>query len=323
MKRNGILTVIIVIALALSLLLVLPMLKNGEKSNKYGNTKNLSADYGKNDIKETVTPADVLGKGILACEEDVLQTAAEKIHTEKVSFIACGDNLIHSTVYSDAKTLAEGTDKRYNFIPMYDNVADIIKDADIAFINQESPFAGDIKPISGYPLFNSPDEVGYDLVELGFDVIGISNNHMLDSTTAGYKRTIEFWDNTDGAFQIGGYKNKEDFENIKVIEQNGIKIAFLSYTYGTNGLTLAKGSELYVPIYNDEDIDRQTKKARELADAVIVSIHWGTEDSFKPGSEQTRKAQIMIDNGVDVIIGHHPHVLQPITFIFSKSSLFL
>ncbi len=311
MKRNGILTLIIVIALALSLLLVLPLLKNGEKKAEYGNTKNLSADYGKNDVKETITPADVLGTGILACEEDVLQTAAEKIHTDKVSFIACGDNLIHSTVYSDAKTLAEGTDKRYNFLPMYDNVADIIKDADIAFINQESPFAGDIKPTSGYPLFNSPDEVGYDLVELGFDVIGISNNHMLDSTTAGYKRTIEFWDNIDGAFQIGGYKNKEDFENIKVIEQNGIKIAFLSYTYGTNGLTLAKGSELYVPIYNDEDIDRQTKKARELADAVIVSVHWGTEDSFKPGPEQTRKAQIMIDNGVDVIIGHHPHVLQP------------
>jgi poly-gamma-glutamate synthesis protein (capsule biosynthesis protein) len=201
---------------------------------------------------------------------------------------------------------------------MYDNVADIIKNADIAFINQESPFGGDIKPTSGYPLFNSPDEVGYDLAELGFDVIGIANNHMLDSTTAGYKRTIEFWENFDDVFQIGGYKNKQDFENIKVIEKNGIKIAFLAYTYGTNGLTLASGSDLYVPLYNDDDIDRQTKKARELADAVIVSIHWGTEDHFKPGPEQTRKAQIMIDNGVDVIIGHHPHVLQPMQWADRK-----
>ena len=239
---------------------------------------------------------------------------AEKIVSKSVSFVACGDNLVHGSVYTDAKTLAKGTGKEYNFLPMFENVTDIIEGADLAFINQETPFGGDVKPISGYPMFNTPDQMGYDIIELGFDVVGMANNHMLDSYSAGYKRTIEFWEKTD-ALAIGGYKDKNDYENIRILEKNGIKIAFLAYTYGTNGLTLPKGSELVIPLYNDTDIDRQTKKARELADCVIVSIHWGTEDHFKPGEEQKRKAQIMVDNGVDVILGHHPHVLQDLKWI--------
>ena len=239
---------------------------------------------------------------------------AEKIVSKSVSFVACGDNLVHGSVYTDAKTLAKGTGKEYNFLPMFENVTDIIEGAALAFINQETPFGGDVKPISGYPMFNTPDQMGYDIIELGFDVVGMANNHMLDSYSAGYKRTIEFWEKTD-ALAIGGYKDKNDYENIRILEKNGIKIAFLAYTYGTNGLTLPKGSELVIPLYNDTDIDRQTKKAREIADCVIVSIHWGTEDHFKPGEEQKRKAQIMVDNGVDVILGHHPHVLQDLKWI--------
>ena len=233
----------------------------------------------------------------------------------RLSFVACGDNLIHSSIYTDAQTLAAGTGKNYNFLPMYENVADVIRDADIAFINQETPFGGTSRPISGYPLFNSPDEVGYDLIELGFDVINLANNHMLDSTAAGYQRTIEFWEEQPNVLAIGGYKNKEDYENIRIMEKDGIKIAFLSYTYGTNGLSLPRDSSLVVPLCTDAEIDRQTKLARGLADCVIVSVHWGVEDSFTPSAEQRRQAQLMVDNGVDVIIGHHPHVLQPMKWV--------
>ena len=241
-----------------------------------------------------------LGYGIISVFANDFPEPMEKVPTSVVSFVACGDNLVHSTVYSDAKTLAQGTTKEYNFLPMYENVLDIIEGADIAFINQETPFGGPSRPISGYPLFNTPDQVGYDIAELGFDVVGLANNHMLDSTSAGYERTIEFWDNIDDVLGVGGYKNKEDYENIRILEKNGIKIAFLAYTYGTNGLSLPASSELVIPMYNDEDIDRQTKKAREIADCVIVSIHWGNEDAFSPNAEQKRKAQIMIDNGVSI-----------------------
>ena len=281
-----------------------------------GNVTSVPESVDENKVLPAVSKAKRTAKNVLyydiisasSVQDNVTPTPRVPVST--VSFVACGDNLIHSSIYTDAKTLASGTGKEYNFIPMFENVVDIIKDADLAFINQETPFGGDIKPISGYPMFNTPDQMGYDLVEMGFDIIGLANNHMLDSTSAGYKRTIEFWEKQEGVTGVGGYKNKEDYENIRIVEKNGIKIAFLGYTYGTNGLNLPKGSELIIPLYNDEDIDRQTKKAREIADCVIVTIHWGTEDHFKPGEEQKRKAQIMINNGVDVILGHHPHVLQ-------------
>ena len=284
-----------------------------ESEPKPENASNISNPaQGSSDVSRASRTAEpVLGYAIAADNRPALPEPAEKLPVSTVSFVACGDNLIHSSIYNDAKTLAAGTDREYNFLPMYENVADIIKAADLALINQESPFGGDARPISGYPLFNTPDQAGYDLVTLGFDIISIANNHMLDSTSAGYERTIDFWDRQENVVAIGGYKNKEDFENIRIVEKNGITIALLAYTYGTNGLTLPKNSSLVIPLYDDETIDRQTKAARKLADFVIVSVHWGVEDNFTPNGDQKRKAQIMVDNGVDVIIGHHPHVLQP------------
>lgn len=296
-----------------------PVSENPEHTAKPQPEKPVSADTAakpeKTHAKSGSAAVSVLGYAfgeVVPCVTDI---PAEKVPVQTVSFIACGDNLVHSSVYSDAKTLAAGTDKEYNFLPMYDNVADIIQNADLAFINQETPFGGSSRPISGYPLFNTPEQMGDDLITLGFDIIGLANNHMLDSTAKGYENTIDFWNSKDGVTAIGGYKNKEDFENIRVIEKNGIKIALLAYTYGTNGLKLPQGSELVIPLYDDETIDRQTKKAKTLADVVIVSIHWGVEDQFKPNAEQKRKAKLMADNGVDVIIGHHPHVLQPLEWI--------
>lgn len=243
---------------------------------------------------------------------DVAQS--EKAPFDRLSFVAVGDNIVHSSVYSDAADLGKISGKDYDFLPMFENVANIIKSADLAYINQESPFAGKEKTYSGYPMFNSPDRVGYDLMELGFDIINLANNHMLDRYAAGYQRTIDFWKDKDGITYIGGYENREDYENIRVIEKNGISIAFLSYTYGTNGINLDRGSEMIIPLCDDtgtSDIDRQTKKARELADIVMVSVHWGHEDWFQPSDLQKRQMEIMVNNGVDVIIGTHPHVLQP------------
>ena len=145
----------------------------------------------------------VLGYSVGEVMPCVMDVPAEKVPVQTVSFIACGDNLVHSSVYSDAQTLAAGTDKEYNFLPMYDNVADIIQYADLAFINQETPFGGSSRPISGYPLFNTPEQMGDDLITLGFDIIGLANNHMLDSTAKGYENTIDFWNSKDGVTAIG------------------------------------------------------------------------------------------------------------------------
>lgn len=208
-----------------------PISENPEHTAKPQPEKPVSADTAakpeKTHAKSGSAAVSVLGYAfgeVVPCVTDI---PAEKVPVQTVSFIACGDNLVHSSVYSDAKTLAAGTDKEYNFLPMYDNVADLIQNADLAFINQETPFGGSSRPISGYPLFNTPEQMGDDLITLGFDIVGLANNHMLDSTAKGYENTINYWNSKDGVTAIGGYKNKEDFENIRVIEKNGIKIALL------------------------------------------------------------------------------------------------
>ena len=231
----------------------------------------------------------------------------------RTSFIGCGDNIIYGT--KDARGHAEGTDRLYNYKPYYAGVSDIIKNADIAFINQETLMCGEGYALSYYPMFNSPQELGYDIQELGFDVVNISNNHMLDKGADGLSKTISFWKNMDEVLMIGGYENAEDFDNIRFIEKNGLKIAFLSYTYATNGLLKPASSPLVIPYINDEDIIRQTSLARECADMVFVSVHWGDEGSFTPNSEQKRVAQLFADCKVDAIIGHHPHVIQPVEWL--------
>lgn len=234
----------------------------------------------------------------------------------RTSFIGCGDNIIYGT--KDARGHAEGTDRLYNYKPYYSGVADIIENADISFINQETLMCGDGYALSYYPMFNSPQELGYDIKELGFDVVNISNNHMLDKGADGLSKTIAFWKGMEDVLMIGGYEDAEDFDNIRYIEKNGLKIAFLSYTYATNGLSKPASSPLVIPYINDEDIIRQTSLANECADMVFVSVHWGVEGAFTPNDEQKRVAQLFADCGVDAIIGHHPHVIQPVEWLDGK-----
>lgn len=177
--------------------------------------------------------------------------------------------------------------------------------------------AGEGYSISCYPTFNSPQDLGYDVVELGYDVVNIATNHMLDMGTNGFAKTIEFWKNQD-VLMIGGYENQQDFENIRIYEEQGVKIAFLSFNYGTNGIPLSASSDIKIPYIDDEDIISQIKSAKEKADMVIVSMHWGDEGAFKPNDEQKRVAQLIADYGADAIIGHHPHVIEPVEWLTGK-----
>lgn len=240
--------------------------------------------------------------------------AVPPIKENRISFLAAGDNLIHDGIYKDAQKRATANTPEYNFKPMYDDVASIIKEADISFINQETIMGGAELGYSGYPQFNSPQDLGNTLVDLGFDIINIANNHMLDKYEKGLANTIKFWESKP-VLLLGAHKTKEDFDNIRILEYEGVKIAFLSYTYATNGISLPKTSSYYVPYIKDDDIKRQTALAKEAADLVFVSIHWGVENTFQTSAEQRRLARLMTDCGVDVVIGHHPHVIQPIEWL--------
>lgn len=227
--------------------------------------------------------------------------------------VACGDNIMYTGTIRDAKSVASGSDRDYDFSKIYENIKPIISDADIAFVNQETPMS-DLSAYGSYPHFNSPRELADDLIDAGFNVINIATNHMLDAGSAGLKSTIEFW-NTKPVTLIGGYLDEDDFDKIRVVEKNEAKIAFLSFTYSTNGYKLSSEYDIVIPYIDRELIEKQVKEAKEIADLVFVSMHWGTEYSFKTNSEQRELAALMAELGVDVIIGHHPHVLQPIEWI--------
>lgn len=239
-----------------------------------------------------------------------------------LSFAGCGDNIMYYGSNRDAKKSAVEDGREYNYAPFYENIKHIIEDADIAFINQETPMAGEDFGYDDYPHFNTPRDLAYDLIETGFDVVNLATNHMLDAGTSGLEETIKFW-NTLPVTTIGGYLNEEDFNNIRIVEMEEIKIAFLSFTYSTNGLRLKAGSDIVIPYEDEAVIAEQVKKANELADLVFVSMHWGSEYNFKPNATQKKLAGMMAELGVDVIIGHHPHVLQPVEWIESGGNRML
>ena len=239
----------------------------------------------------------------------------------RVSFLAAGDNLIHPCIYMDAKKRATADTRGYNFKPMYEDVAEYIASFDLAFINQETPMAGDSIGLSGYPSFNSPQDLGRDMRDIGFDIVNIAHNHMLDKGERGLLGTIDFFESEEMSeiTVIGGYKNKADFDNVRTVEQDGVMIALLSYTYGTNSYGLSSSSETVIPFINDSNIIRQCAIAEGIGDITVVSVHWGNENHSTPSDEQRRVAQLLCDNGADVILGHHPHVLQPIEWIESEN----
>lgn len=245
-------------------------------------------------------------------------TAPVPVEPEKrTTFLAAGDNIIYYGTVRDAQSMAVKGGRKYNFKPIYSNVADMIKNADVSFINQETLMCGEGYELTWYPQFNSPQELGHDLYELGFDVICIANNHMLDKGSKGLNRTIEFYD-TLPVMMIGGYKNEEDYRNIRIYEQNGVKIAFLAYTEFTN-LKATKGYDTYIPYLENADLEAEVKAARESADVVIASVHWGNENKMKYNDFQKEYAQKLADAGVDVILGHHPHVIQPVEWLEGKN----
>lgn len=267
------------------------------------------------DSEESSGP-DEKKPAVTAVSNDTEPVDVTDTKEQKISFFAAGDNIIHECVYLDAMTVAAstGSASQYAFSGMYDNIRDTVEEADIAFINAEGPLDTDYAP-NGYPTFNAPGEAGDALADVGFDVINLANNHMLDFyCETGLQATISYW-KAKGMTTVGAYESVDDYNSIRVIEKNGMKAAILSYTYGTNGNSLPAGCSLYIPYIDDAEITRQIAEAKNLADAVIVSMHWGTENEMSANAEQQRLAHLISDAGADVIIGHHSHTIQPIEWM--------
>ena len=240
----------------------------------------------------------------------------------RVNMIAVGDNLVQTKVYQAAQAAATGGQK-YNFAPLYENVKSYIQAADVAVINQETLICGGDYEITGSKLnFNSPVELGDAMVELGFDVFTLANNHMLDKRIDGLESSINYWDGMMEKYPIlalGAYRNEEDQNRIRTQEVNGMTIAYLSYTEHLNGYSIPANSPIKVGMTDNVALmQRQIAEAKEIADAVVVAAHWGAEDTHWIRPDVKDLAQNLIEWGADVVLGSHPHTAESMEYITRK-----
>ena len=197
----------------------------------------------------------------------------------------------------------------YDFTPIYSEVKSLVQKADLAFINQETVMGGEKFGYSGYPTFNTPQSLAKILADTGFDIVNHANNHAMDMGEAGMLATLDLWDTIPGITVIGARKAGE--EKQKIITKNNITLGFLSYAHSLNGFPLPRNNPDLVSLNRRAAMAEEIDALRPLCDFLIVSMHWGDEYRLvDPGPDQIRDARFLAEHNVDLVIGHHPHVLQ-------------
>lgn len=248
------------------------------------------------------------------------QSKEEPKQDSVATIVAMGDTLCHSQNFKDAYDSETGV---YDFSPMFKYVTKYYDDATVAVGNLEATLAGPERGYSGYPTFNTPEHLAIDLKELGLDIMTTANNHTLDIGYTGLESSLNYLDEA-GLEHTGSARSKEEQDKILFKDLNGIKTAFLAFTYGTNGIPVPEGKEYCVNVYADwakdwssYTIDYDFMKSKidqakaQGAEAIVVSMHWGVEYQTKENAEQDKLADFLIANDVNVILGCHPHVPQP------------
>lgn len=233
-------------------------------------------------------------------------TIAEKKDTT-INIAFTGDIMCHNTIYNDAFDKQSNT---YDFSYIFEDIKYNIQTADIAIGNLETTLAGAAKGYSSYPTFNTPENLAYTLKKIGFDVLSTANNHCYDSGYKGIESTIDYLNDADIS-HTGTFKSEEEQNKILIKNVKGINIAFLSFTYGTNGITVPSDKTYSVNLIDKDLIKKQLSLANsQNPDMICVSMHWGIEYQTIPNTEQKELADFLFKNGADIIIGNHPHVLQ-------------
>lgn len=243
-------------------------------------------------------------------------TQATTNAVSSVSLVAVGDNLIHNTLIS----AGEQEDGTLNYTSFYEHIKNDISSADVAVINQETILGGSEFEYTGYPTFNSPWEVGTAAIDAGFDIFTCATNHALDKGYAGIEQECAFFDQHPEVVHVGTNDSEEDYNSIVYYEKNGIRFAILNYTYGTNGIPIPESSPWCVNMMDKDKITSDVNTARQNADAVIVFPHWGTENNTSVSDYQREYVQLFSDLGVDIVIGTHPHVLQPVEWVQNETT---
>lgn len=248
-------------------------------------------------------------KEVIAKEPEIIEEKTDSLNIKMV-----GDDLIHNTIYFAAKT-----DDGYDFDMLFEHVKSDIESADVAIINQETIFVNNPNRYSSYPTFGSPTQVGDSIAKAGFDVVAHATNHTLDKGTSGITDTLEFWENNYPDIDILGIHSSEDDSKISYFEKNNIKLSFVNYTYGLNGLNLPKDKGYMIDLLGDgTELSENVKTAKENSDVMIAILHIGTEYVYKPTKYHKKYVDMCIDNGADIVICAHPHVLEPYKMVTTE-----
>ena len=263
-------------------------------------------------------------------KKDLKEDKVEPPKVYKASLIAAGDNLIHSSVYKDANKNADY--KGYDFKPMYELIKPIVSKYDIAYYNQETILGGTKLGLSDYPTFNSPQEVGDAMMDAGFNLVSLATNHTIDRGEKAVLSSYDYWQKQSSVLTAGSYSSEEERNKVRVKKVNNITYTMLNYTYGTNGIKVPTDKEYLVNVWptsysvNDPDKDEKYQsyketvkedinRVRDKVDVLIVAMHWGVEYTHVPTNYEKDMADFLASQGVDIIIGTHPHVVQPVDFI--------
>ena len=241
-------------------------------------------------------------------EEDFVKEETPVKEDININMSVIGDIMCHDSQYKDAYLSSQDT---YDFSYVFKDIQNYISSADIAVGNLETTFAGKARGYSNYPTFNTPEQLATNLKDMGIDVLTTANNHSLDKGYSGLESTLKFLDEA-GISHTGTYSSAEEQNKILIKDVNGIKIAFLAFTYGTNGIPVPSGKDYCINLIDEDFIIKQLNLAKEQnPDLICVSMHWGIEYQTKQNKEQEKLADLLFNNGVDIILGSHPHVLQP------------
>lgn len=250
-----------------------------------------------------------------------VSTTTTKTGYTEANLLCAGDNLIHQAIYTQARQRAGGSG--YDFTYAYENIADIVASADLAFLNQETVIVPSKDP-STYPLFNSPGELLDEMIEIGFDVFNQATNHTMDKQLSGAIEDYDLFKSKENIILTGLHKTWDDLFIPQTVTRNDITFSFMGFTEFLNGLRVPSDSDLGLIYLTDtrhtqdelyDTMQRMIDAGKEASDVVCVSMHWQTENITKPDESQIEITQKLVDMGADIIIGTGPHVLQPIEFI--------
>lgn len=331
MKKNSIRRNSFILAIMITM--CLSLVGCGNQESQHVSRQSLSNDEEISNVSEVLHseesfPESVessIGEAVSELSEvtsfEAPPTATESASIEEtapaVSLIMVGDILLHTPVEKSALQ-ADGS---YDFTAIFSETKELIQEADLALVNQEVIIGGEELGISGYPAFNAPYAIGDALVDAGFDVICHGTNHALDKGSRGLTNCLAFWEeNYPDIAVLGIHDSQESQDSIYIYEQDGIRIAILNYTYGTNGIPLPSDMPYAVDMLEQEQVVEDIAKAEELADFTIVCPHWGTEYELGVSSMQKKWTQIFLENGVDLVLGTHPHVIEPIEWVTDEET---